>query len=167
MGILMLSYYHSDCVLGCLDCIRGAWQQMEKNHLGPASEQAFQAQIISADFSSFRALLGLRNHSRVWWGGRDEGVLYFFNNRFPTVAKHVFEGKWSSWTADCVLPRVPWLSDTWHRYHHLWFQTWWSHVLWNACLDFVSMFGVLREMCYSKQEHVLSWLSFCWFALLS
>lgn len=73
MGILMLSYYHSDCVLGCLDCIRGAWQQMEKNHLGPASEQAFQAQIISADFSSFRALLGLRNHSRVWWGGEMRG----------------------------------------------------------------------------------------------
>lgn len=37
----MLSYYHSACVLDCLDCIRGAWQQMEKNHLGPASEQAF------------------------------------------------------------------------------------------------------------------------------
>lgn len=167
MGILMLSYYHSDCVLGCLDCIRGAWQQMEKNHLGPASEQAFQAQIISADFSSFRALLGLRNHSRVWWGGEMRGCcisLIIDFQQLQSMSLKVSEA--AELQTACCLECLG-SQDTWRRYHHLWFQTWWSHVLLNACLDFVSMFGVLREMCYSKQEHVLFWLSFCWFALLS
>lgn len=68
----MLSYYHSACVLDCLDCIRGAWQQMEKNHLGPASEQAFQAQIISAHLSRSHFLLGLKQGVSGGW------YLYFF-----------------------------------------------------------------------------------------